>query len=161
MGIQAQGIPGIQRNLQRLSDEVRQKLVLRAVRDAGEVIADAMRESAHVLAERNPGSDALEPGQLREDIKVRARIDDADGMARAVVGPVKYAYVARWVEFGHRLVKGGSSHATGKGGFTGSGRQIGEVPAYPSLRPAFERSQGEAFETFQGSMQTYFPESLR
>ena len=26
MGIQAQGIPGIQRNLQRLSDEVRQKL---------------------------------------------------------------------------------------------------------------------------------------
>jgi HK97 gp10 family phage protein len=159
MGVQMQGIADMQSNLQRIGEEVRERLVLRAVRDAGVVIQDAMRESAHVLAERNPGSDALQPGQLRADIRVRARLEE--GVARAIIGPVKYAHVARWVEFGHRLVKGGSSHATGKGGFSGAGQQIGEVPAYPTLRPAFERSAEQALETFRTSMQTYFPEAFR
>ena len=160
MGIQTTGIAEMQQSLQRLSEEVRQKLVLRAVRDGANVIRDAMRESAHVLAEKNPGSDSLQPGQLRADIRVRARVDE-DGLARAIIGPDFYAYVARWVEYGHRLVKGGRSSADGKGGFRGAGAQIGEVPAYPTLRPAFERSQGEAFDKFKGSMQTYFPEALR
>jgi HK97 gp10 family phage protein len=160
MGIQTKGIPEMQQNLQRLSDQVREKLVLRAVRDGANVIRDAMRESAHVLAAKNPGSDSLSPGQLRGDIRVRAKVDD-DGIARAIIGPVKYEYVARWVEFGHRLVKGGYSKADGKGGWRGAGSQIGEVPAYPALRPAFERTQAEAFDKFKGSMQTYFPEALR
>jgi hypothetical protein len=160
MGIQMAGAAEMQSSMRRLSDEIRQKLVLRAVRDAGVVIQDAMRESAHVLAERNPGSDALEPGQLREDIRVRARLDE-DAVARAIIGPVKYEYVARFVEFGHRLVKGGYSKSDGKGGLRGPGTQIGEVPAYPTLRPAFERSQSDAFDKFKGSMQTYLPEALR
>jgi HK97 gp10 family phage protein len=159
MGIQTTGIAEMQQKLQRLSDEVREKLVLRAVHDAGDVIRDAMRESAHVLAEKNPGSDSLEPGQLRADIRTRAKLDE-DRIARAIVGPVKYAYVARWVEYGHRLVKGGSSKVTATG-TRGAGAQIGEVPAYPTLRPAFERSQGEAMDKFRGSMQTYLPEALR
>jgi HK97 gp10 family phage protein len=147
MGIQTQGIAETQASLERLGDEIREKLVLRAARDAGNVIRDAMRESAPVLAERNPGSDALEPGQLRADIRTRARLQD--GVARAIIGPARYAYVARWVEYGHRLVKG--SH----------GKQIGEVAAYPTLRPAFERSQGDALKQFESSMQTYLPEAMR
>lgn len=159
MGIQMSGIAETQGSLQRFGAEVREKLVLRAVHDAGDVIRDAMRESAHVLAEKNPTSDSLEPGQLRADIRTRARLKD--GVARAIMGPVKYAYVARFVEFGHRLVKGGYSSADGKGGLRGAGTQIGEVPAYPSLRPAFERSQGESLDVFAKSMQTYLPEALR
>lgn len=159
MGIQTTGIAEMQQKLQLISNEVREKLVLRAVRDGANVIRDAMRESAHVLAEKNPGSDSLQPGQLRADIRVRAKVDE-DGLARAIIGPAEYAYVARWVEYGHRLVKGGYSKVTATG-TRGPGAQIGEVPAYPTLRPAFERSQGEAFDKFKGSMQTYFPEAMR
>lgn len=163
MGISTSGLAEMQGKLEHLSSaEVREKLVLRAVRDAGAVIQEAMQEACHVLAAKNPGSDALDPGTLRRDIRITAKVDELDGIARAIVGPKHYAYVARWVEFGHRQIKGGRSYADGKGGWGGKGHEVGEpVPGYPSLRPAIERSEGPALEKFKGSLQTYLPEELK
>lgn len=140
MSIEITGLEEMRARLHELAANVREKYVVTAVKDAGHVIAEAMRESAPVQVEKVPGSDALEPGTLRDDIKVRERLDK-DGFAVATIGPGKRTgYVARFVEYGHRLVKGKR------------GQEIGHVAAQPFLRPAFERSAEDAIEKFKETM---------
>lgn len=164
MGVKVTGLRETQQSLNGFADKVRERAVVHAVRDGANVIKDAMRESAGTLNKtvvRTASSNALTPGALAQDIKVRVKVDKTD-IAVAIIGPVKYSHVARWVEFGHRMVKGGYSKVAGDGTTRGPGRESGEpVPAYPFLRPAFERSSTAALERFTGSMQTYFPEALR
>ncbi len=64
----------------------------------------------------------------------------------AVVRPGHFTqHVARWVEYGHRTVKGGySSYKRGR--LQGRGKQIGDVPAHPFIRPGFEEARAAATE---------------
>lgn len=124
--------------LKALEVRVREEYIVKAVKAGAREIAVAMVEDAPVLDEKTPGSDALEPGELRDDIKARERLDK-DGFAVATIGPGrKTAHVARFVEYGHRLVKGK--------------KEIGQVPAHPFLRPAFERSEAGAIEKFKDTL---------
>lgn len=114
------------------------------VRAGAKVFRDEMVRRAPVLSKKTAGSNALAPGALKDDIGIRMKAD-ALGMAEAHVGPgKKTAYVAGFVEYGHRLVKGGQSKVLVSGKTRGSGVQVGEVRAYPFARPAFEAAQREA-----------------
>lgn len=135
MSIEITGLEEMRARLNELEMRVREEYIAKAVKAGATVIADAMLEGAPELDEKNSGSDALEPGSLRDDIKVRERMDK-DGFAVAIIGPgKKTAHVARFVEYGHRLVKGK--------------KEIGQVPAHSFLRPAFERSEADAIEKFK------------
>lgn len=55
-----------------------------------------------------PSGRALPVGALKADVTLEVRRES--GLLMAVVGPGKLtAHVARWVEYGHRRVRGGYS----------------------------------------------------
>lgn len=91
-----------------------------------------------------PSGTALPPGALRIDIEVH-KSHDPDGLPAVIVGPGKFTqHAARWVEYGHRLVTGGYSKVMASGKTRGHGKEIGEVPAYPFIRPGYEAAREEA-----------------
>lgn len=146
--IEITGLNEMRERLRLLAQNLRRDYIVKAVKAAAQVIADAMQEQAPERAE-GPSGDALPPGAMREDIKVRERVDK-DGFATARIGPGKdTAHVARWVEYGHRQVAGGVNRVLASGKTRGAGHEIGQVPPHPFLRPAFERSEAKAIERFK------------
>lgn len=132
--------------MKALSAEVTGPMAQRAVRAGGRVIQAAMIERTPVLIEKNAGSDALEPGAVRADIKVRFPAAQNQFEATALIGPGgKTSHVARFVEYGHRMVTGGQSKVLASGKVRGRGKVAEQdVPAHPFLRPAWEESVAEA-----------------
>jgi hypothetical protein len=91
-----------------------------------------------------PSGTALPPGALKLDIEVH-RSHDPEGLPAVIVAPGKFTrHAARWVEYGHRLVKGGYNKLLASGKKRGPGKEIGDVPAYPFIRPGYEAAREEA-----------------
>lgn len=132
-----------------------------ALKEGAKVIQQAMTERAPVLDHRTPGSTALEPGALQKGIKVRMHVGPAG--AEALIGPTgEVAHVARFVEYGHRMVHGGQSKVVDAAGHTrGSGTAGEDVPPHPFLRPAFEASVAEAGEVMALSLKQSLREVLK
>jgi HK97 gp10 family phage protein len=146
--IEVTGLDEVRANLAKLEIGLRTEYVLNAVKAGAAVFKDALVEAAPILDEKTAKSTSLEPGELKRDIKARTKLDE-DGFAVAVIGPSRRtAYVARFLEFGHRLVKGGYSRVEAWGN-RGGGHEVGQVPAHEFLRPAFEASEEEAIEAFK------------
>ncbi len=143
MDITITGVEQLKRNIEAMRQRMTTTVARKAVREGAKVIAGAMAEAAPILDKKTAKSNALEPGSLKADI--RARNTSANGETAAIAGPTKKtAYVARFVEYGHRNVRGGYSKAVGDGTTRGPGRQLqgdnAETPEHPFLRPAFEQS---------------------
>ena len=110
---------------------------------AGQVVQAAITEAAPVRPVL-PSGTALPPGALKADIELHV-VKERDGSVSAYIEPGRYTrHAARWVEYGHRLVRGGRLK---KGG-----AHIGDVPAYPFIRPAFEASEGAALAAAEESV---------
>ena len=146
MPIETKGIAEMKARMRSLSQQVSGPIAQKAVRAGGKVIRDAMIERTPVLIEKNAGSNALEPGAVKADIKVRFPAEENKYQATALIGPGrKTSHVARWVEYGHRMVSGGQSKVLPTGKTRGPGNVHEEdVPEHPFLRPAFEASVAEA-----------------
>jgi HK97 gp10 family phage protein len=129
----------------------------KAVVAGARVIANAMIERTPTQLHRSNGSTALEVGELKEHIKVRASTDD-NGDPIAIAGPDgQVQHVAHWVEYGHRMVTGGRSRVLPDGRTQGGGKAAEEdVPAHPFLRPAFESSANAALEAVGAELKTQF-----
>lgn len=140
------GVVNMQAVLDGVRLQMKQKGERKAVRAGAQIMLDAMVERTPVQIEKNAGSNALEPGALRAGMKVR--MVQEDGEPLALIGPDdKVDYVARFVEYGHRMVTGGYSKMDADGRTRGSGKVHAiDVPAHPFIRPAFEASQGAALE---------------
>ncbi len=129
-----------------LEGPVAEEAIRLGVKAAATVIADAMREAAPVLDARSAKSTALQPGSVRDDIRV-VQERPKDGIVTALIGPGKETqHVALWVEYGHRLVKGGYSKMLANGKTRGPGADGGRVEPHPFLRPAFDESEEKAME---------------
>jgi len=110
---------------------------------AGEVMETALiagatpiRDAAQVRARIHRGPRRRpEALALADTIKIQVR-ERAGWQAAVVVGTKQPT--AHLVEFGHRLVVGGRLQGRGRTG-TG-GRVVGQVPAYPFLRPAADEN---------------------
>jgi HK97 gp10 family phage protein len=136
--IEIQGLAELQAKLTDMSTR-QADTAMRTALKAGAVIEQA------AITERAPIKDGtggiLPDGALKNDIVIKIRRDDHGGMS-ATVGPDKYtAHVARWVEYGHRLVRGGVSRLLANGKARGPGSQTGEVAENPFIRPAWEASR--------------------
>ena len=141
------GVADTRKVLQLMQERVANQGVRKAVRAGANVIREAIEQLTPVQAGRNLGSNSLEPGELQADIGVRMKTKD--GNPTAIIGPgPKTAHVAGMVEYGHRAVTGGYSRVQGFGRVRGPGKIVGNVPAHPFIRPAFESSVAPAREAF-------------
>jgi len=151
MSLKTKGFPETQAGFARVRELVRTDATRSAVRVGGAVMVEEMKEGAPVLDEKNAGSNALEPNALKTGIGLRVE-PVRDGLVIAFIGPKRGTRrVAHLVEYGHRLIKGGKSYVTAAGA-QGPGKLIGEVPAHPFLRPAFETSWQRSIEAFAAEL---------
>jgi len=135
-------------NMQAIRAKIAKDGQRKAVVAGARVIGAAMTERAPVLDAKTVGSDSLDPGEIKANVKVRTR--QIDGETVALVGPKgkdgQVSKIAYNVEYGHRMVVGGKSKLGPDGVFRGEGSVVGDVPPYPFLRPAFEASAEGAIE---------------
>ena len=141
-----EGVPEFSRMMQELAGPAVERIVRHAVREGGRVVQAAITDAAPVRDEL-PSGTALPVGALKNDIIVKVR-KEPDGSISAYIEPgSKTLHIARLVEYGHRLVRGGRSSQRGGilgQSYVGPGRVVGEVPAHPFIRPAFEASEEAA-----------------
>ncbi len=141
-----EGMPEFTRYMQDLAGPVVERIARHAMRAGGRVIQAAITEDAPVRTDAWSGT-ALPPGALKSDITLKV-VKEPDGSISAIIAPgARSRHVAKFVEYGHRLVKGGKSRKRGGTlgqSYVGSGGVVGEVPAHPFIRPAFERSEPAA-----------------
>jgi HK97 gp10 family phage protein len=147
-------------HLQAMGADKARPIIRKALRKGGLVMREAIAVRAATLTKtqtRQPRSSALPISALRSDIGVHAYLSD-DGDLGVWIGPGKYTtHPARFVEYGHRNVKGGWSafNKPGKGiGFRGPGREVGNVPPYPFIRPAYESTVEEMINVTADSLVT-------
>ncbi len=120
------------------------------------IVRDSLMAGAEVIrteiAARAPVRDyALSPrerggpqGALKLDIE--KRFVYLDGLPSVLVAPGKAtAWYAKWVEYGHRLVRGGYSSMK-RGKLQGRGHQVGSVEAHAFIRPGYETAREEAVQ---------------
>lgn len=145
MDLEVTGIERLQGRFKLLQERMREDVLRKAARAAGNVVKAEIEGLAPVLDRKAAKSTALDPGTLKASIAVLGVKRDGDGVAVATVGPKdEVAHVVRWVEFGHRLVRGGYSKVLPNGKTRGPGREVGTVRAHPFIRPAYENSSAEA-----------------
>jgi HK97 gp10 family phage protein len=149
--VHIEGLRELDAKLAELGGAKGKQIVNKALRAGGLVFVDAIQERAPERPDL-PSGTALPPGALAADIGERIGRDE-EGFAAAIIGPQDAtAHVARWVEYGHRLVKGGYSKSVYRRGvfvgYRGPGRAVDNVPAHPFIRPAFEAATQEAIDKF-------------
>jgi HK97 gp10 family phage protein len=120
-----------------------------ATKDANRCVLAALKAGAAIeqaaITERAPVKDTtgglLPDGALKSDIEVKVH-RPSNGTPYITVAPGKYtSAVARWVEYGHRIVRGGYLRVLKNGKTRGTGTQVGEVAEHPFIRPAYEESR--------------------
>ena len=142
MELQITGLDQVQTRLKQAGPTLAQKAYAKALKAAGEVLRKEVSDRAPVKTEEFKGSNSLPPGALKADIQLQVKVSEQGG--GATIGPSrKTAYVARFVELGHRQV----SHGKKKGR-----KVIGHVPAKPFLRPAFDAAGDAAVQAFANSL---------
>lgn len=124
---------GFAQLLEKFPLQVQDKMLSEATGAGASVLQIAMVGAAPVRIEGGgPKSDALPHGYLKADIRVQRLKSGPRGW---LIGPGRRtAYVARWLEWGHALVKGGKK---GK-------HIIGHVLPHPFIRPAFDAGWKDA-----------------
>jgi hypothetical protein len=154
------GLKELDQKLAQLKGPVARRLIHDAVLDGGAVMQAEVRLRAPTRPALPHGT-AIPPGALKGDIELRFGFSE-EGLPAAIVMPGKYTkHVARWLEYGHRLVRGGYSKALAGGRTRGRGVEIGVVKPYPFLRPAFETSRQAAVEATVQSLQRNLPTAIR
>jgi HK97 gp10 family phage protein len=140
--IHIEGLENVKAELAKFDATVQERAMRAGLRAAGTVFQAAVQERAPERPEL-PSGTALPIGALAADITLS--VTKRDGVLMAIVQPGRLtSHVARWVEYGHRLVRG----APNKKGRGGPGSVVGNVPAHPFIRPAFEAERGAAMEAF-------------
>lgn len=151
MNLEITGLGEMRAKFSELQEIVREDATRAAVRAAGRVIQVEMERRAPRLDAKTAKSTALDPGALQSGIDMSVR-KSTDGYIEASVGPSDHiSHVAHWVEYGHRLVKGGYNSLK-RGRFQGQGRMVGEVEQHQFLRPAVDASRQDALAAFMVEM---------
>jgi hypothetical protein len=150
--VKLEGFEELDAKFQDLVSQKGEAILRKGLRAGGEIIQAAVIEAAPVRTDPWTGpskNDAwnLPPGALKSDIGLRVTGARKEGGLFEIIAPGKYTRnVAEWVEFGHRIVRGGKFMNFGR---RGKGQQIGRVPSHPFLRPAFEASEAEAIDALK------------
>ena len=123
------GIDALNRELERIAREVASTALLPSLASAAGVTADAVRSGAQAHSKTGKMAAALEIGV---ELASSGQAGEAD------IGFGDQDAIAMHVEFGHREI-------------THEGADIGQVPAHPFIRPAFDESKDRAIQAFTGT----------
>jgi hypothetical protein len=155
-----EGLSEIDQKLSQLKGKTARALIHDAVMDGGKVLQNEVRLQAPTRPSLPHGS-AIPPGSLKGDIELHFGISE-EGLPAAIVKPGKYtAHVARWLEYGHRLVRGGYSKLMAGGRTRGRGVQVAVVKPYPFIRPAFETARQAAVAATIESLRRNLPTAVK
>lgn len=155
-----EGLRELDAKLLDLGTKKAEEIGRNALHAGGEVMQAAVRQLA---PERPalPSGTALPPGALAHDIELHIGRDD-HGRLAAIVRPGSFTmYAARLVEYGHRLVSGGYNKILASGRHRGHGKVVGDVPAHPFIRPAFETVRQAAAEVVAKTLGTGIEEAAK
>jgi hypothetical protein len=158
--MELKGLKEIDEKLSGLKGPVARRLIHDAVMAGGKVLQDEVRLRAPARPSLPRGT-AIPPGALKSDIELRFGMSE-EGLPAAIIKPGRYtAHVARWLEYGHRLVRGGYSKLLSGGRTRGRGQEVGVVRPYPFIRPAFETARIAAMTATVQSLETNLPDAIR
>lgn len=146
MGVDITGLNELIEKFEESGGDIR-PVMKKAIRVGARIVKAEIASRAPIRPDA-PSGDALPPGALKSDISIRTLKDTGADEAVSIQPGKLTAHIARFVEFGHRLVKGGRNHI--KRG--GPGKVIGHVPAHPFVRPAFEASQKPVQDAIEESL---------
>lgn len=152
-GITVRGIPEVQSNLRALPKLLVMECFSKGLHAAAQVMESAVRVR---LPYDRTASSVEEYGLLLNDLVSIVTIDTNGNGGQVQITFRKKAMVALWVEYGHRLVRGG--RLASKKNKSGKGTVIGQVPPHPFLRPAFEAAADAAIDAFVAAVQSYMTE---
>jgi HK97 gp10 family phage protein len=139
------GLTDVKAMLEDLGTKAADRAIRKALKAGAAIEQAAIEERAPVNVPGGGGS--LPRGALAADITVTMTRSDQGNIA-AIVQPGKLTrHVAEWVEYGHRQVHGGRSTKLANGKTRGPGVEIGNVPAHPFIRPAYEATAEEVANT--------------
>lgn len=160
-------LPAFKAQLKALGVDLERKIVRSGVAAAAMVFRKQVIALAPVLKAPKKGR---VPGLLKKAVYTKRSRDSKNGLEHYFVGIRQGkaaqkrkggsldAFYWRWVEQGHLArgpgsgLKGGKrSRSLQRARLTASG--AGSIPAYPFLRPAFNRGQREALDAFNARIQ--------
>ena len=126
--------------LSKLPDKVQKRIVVNALQSAGEVMLAALKaHTPEQTDEPTPGSDALPPGILREDMHTQVTVSETKG-ARLRVGPTEIAgHVARWINNGWTLTLHNKT-------------KVRDIPGKHFIEAAFDETAQTALDVLTASI---------
>jgi len=143
-----------------LATDARDKAIRKALRAGAEIEQAAIVEATPERIDTGSStSTALPPGALKADVEITMGRTNDDNAPFAVIGFGKYTkHVARFVQDGHRIVRGGYSRPVKKNGaktglHRGPGKEVGQVQGHPFVSTAFEASRQEVADTMKTTLQ--------
>lgn len=123
------------------------KKVRSIMRPALAAVGSWMAGRIATAAPRSPTDKPHPSGELQSTVTWQVRISGREDTAQVVVGYSDDQFYAWFVEFGHRIVRGGYSRVDRNGRTRGPGTDTGEkVPAHPFVRPTFDSAGAEWVE---------------
>lgn len=143
--IKITGIPEFQKKMDQLAYKRLSEMAYKALYEGAKLEQATIQANAPVEAsEPSPKSTALPQGAIKNDIHIERTKTAQNEPAYLVIPGSKTRHVARFLEFGHALVRGGyrravkdrSGNPTGK--HRGSGQEVGRVQPHPFLRRSWE-----------------------
>jgi HK97 gp10 family phage protein len=145
--IKIEGLKELDQRRTELGTVEARRVVRDALRQGGEVFRSAVADGVpSKWPARSAQTTALPLGALKNDIQLHIGLN-GEGLPAAIIKPGKWtAHVARFLEYGHRLVKGGNSRMVRDGYHRGPGTQLGDVPETPFIRPAYEAMRATAVD---------------
>lgn len=125
--VEVRGLSELKAAFRKLGPEIAAGILKEALQAGALVLAQAITEAA---------AEHTRTGEMQKGITTAVVIDPSGMSGVARVGFGEQDYKAAWVEFGHRqvVIKDGER------------QQVGNVPAHPFVRPAFEMSKTAAKE---------------
>lgn len=140
ISIQVHGVPELEALFAQFAGPIADKAMVDGVTAGAEMFQEAITDAAPVRTDDGPSGTALPPGKLKSEIQIRlAKL--RNGTVATFIEPSKdVRHVARWQEYGHRIVHGGRL------GKSGGGKQTGFVLPRPFVRPAFESVESAALD---------------
>jgi len=113
----------------------------KALRKGISVIESAIEAKTPIQLRNSGGDLVVEGGELKAAIKSTVDVDPGGKGGDAGITFGNQTHIANFVEYGHRMV----GHKPGK-------KQVGQVPAHPFIRPAFDATAEKAIDVFAESL---------
>lgn len=139
------GIPNFQKKMDSLAYKRLTEMAYKALYEGAKIEQATIQANApEQQSEPTAQSTALPMGAIKNDIHIERTKTSESEPAYLVIPGSKTRHVARFLEFGHALVRGGYRRAvkdrngnpTGK--HRGSGQEVGRVQPHPFLRRSWE-----------------------